>query len=408
MRVAVITILMAFLVSNVRAQADCDIATTGVAIVSTVPPNDPVSTICVGQHAYFKFSIANLGTSTGCAIPAGSVTAVFSLPISAGTPPYSYVGVITPATPYFNWVYNSMANVLIGTNTLPIPHGMGDANILVEVVGNVPGTASSGLNLTQNGVTSDNTANNTGSAQLIVAAIPVVSDQPNQSLCGTSTFTMTQSAPSPGSGLWTLTSGSATITTPTSPTTTITGVAPGASATVRWTVTNASCSAYDEVTVTNVTPPDLFADVTSPLSTTFTPSQAKDGYVTITNSASAGATTGQIVFWISKPSNFTMQLLSSTINVFPEEDNPNPVAVNNTQFTVTDMGIFYEVKSNIGVVINPGTFKRIGFKLTAINFPNFSGITTVTIINNTGGSVASCGDSNSSNNQSIILFSINP
>src|SRR5688572_9681705 len=80
---------------------------------------------------------------------------------------------------------------------------------------------------------------------------PTVSNQPNQTLCNTSTFTMTQSAPSPGTGVWTLISGSATITTPGSPTTTVTGVAAGTSATVRWTVTNGTCSAFDEVTVTN-------------------------------------------------------------------------------------------------------------------------------------------------------------
>src|SRR5687768_4890330 len=80
---------------------------------------------------------------------------------------------------------------------------------------------------------------------------PVVSDQPNQTLCNTSTFTMTQSSPSPGTGLWTVQSGTATITDNTSPTTTITGVAAGSTATVRWTVTNGTCSAFDDVVLTN-------------------------------------------------------------------------------------------------------------------------------------------------------------
>jgi hypothetical protein len=80
---------------------------------------------------------------------------------------------------------------------------------------------------------------------------PVVSDQPNQAQCNDGSFTMTQSPASVGTGVWTLVAGTATITTPGSPTTTITGVAAGASATVRWTVTNGSCSAFDEVTVTN-------------------------------------------------------------------------------------------------------------------------------------------------------------
>jgi hypothetical protein len=78
-----------------------------------------------------------------------------------------------------------------------------------------------------------------------------VSNQPNQANCNNSTFTMTQSAPSVGTGVWTLISGTATITTPSSPTTTLTGVPVSTSATVRWTVTNGTCSAFDEVTVTN-------------------------------------------------------------------------------------------------------------------------------------------------------------
>ncbi|WP_196781475.1 hypothetical protein, partial [Flavobacterium sufflavum] len=82
-------------------------------------------------------------------------------------------------------------------------------------------------------------------------AQPVVSDQPNQTLCNTSTFTMTQTAPSVGSGIWTFVgaSGAAVITTPNSPATTITGVAAGTSVTVKWTVTNGTCSAFDNVTL---------------------------------------------------------------------------------------------------------------------------------------------------------------
>ena len=48
--------------------------------------------------------------------------------------------------------------------------------------------------------------------------------------------------PSSGSGLWTLVSGTATITTPTAYNTTITGVPLGQSALVRWTVNNGACS----------------------------------------------------------------------------------------------------------------------------------------------------------------------
>jgi hypothetical protein len=82
---------------------------------------------------------------------------------------------------------------------------------------------------------------------LTVYSLPIASNQLDQVLCNTSTFIMTQS----GSGTWTLINGTATITTASSPITTITGVAAGTSATLRWTVTNGPCSAFDEVTVTN-------------------------------------------------------------------------------------------------------------------------------------------------------------
>ncbi len=89
----------------------------------------------------------------------------------------------------------------------------------------------------------------------------VVSDQPNQNLCNTSTFTMTQTTPIAGTGVWTLVSGTATITDPTSPTTTITGVSVGNTATVRWTVSNGTCTdAVDQVTITNINTPTIAVD----------------------------------------------------------------------------------------------------------------------------------------------------
>ncbi|MCW5920775.1 MAG: HYR domain-containing protein [Saprospiraceae bacterium] len=80
---------------------------------------------------------------------------------------------------------------------------------------------------------------------------PIVSDQLNQAQCANGDFTMTQSAPSVGTGVWTVESGTATITDDADPTTTVTGVPVGTSATVRWTVTNGTCSVFDEVTLTN-------------------------------------------------------------------------------------------------------------------------------------------------------------
>ncbi|WP_435261469.1 PKD-like domain-containing protein [Tenacibaculum sp. nBUS_03] len=84
-----------------------------------------------------------------------------------------------------------------------------------------------------------------------IDALPVVSDQSDQALCDTTDFTMTQTAPTVGTGVWSIVSGTATITTASSPTTTVTGLVAGTSATLRWTVTNGTCSVFDEVVITN-------------------------------------------------------------------------------------------------------------------------------------------------------------
>ena len=147
------------------------------------------------------------------------------------------------------------------------------------------------------------TATSNGLAVLTVDQQPVVSNQPNQTQCNTSTFTMTQSAPSPGTGIWTLISGSATITTPSSPTTTITAVAAGTSATVRWTVTNGTCSAFDEVTVTNYANPTATASAPSPYNgaqISCFPGQgtSNNGSATVTP---AGGTPGYTYDWNGTP-----------------------------------------------------------------------------------------------------------
>src|SRR5574338_1592104 len=174
MRLIIITVLLAFTFNQSQAQYPCDIASTGVGIVNA-NNTAPVSSICVGQHANFKFSVANLGTNPACVIPANSVQVTFDFPtLAGGIKPYVYTGPENFTSGYFSWTYNAGAEVLVGTNTTAIPNGMGDADILVDVVGNTAQSASSNLNITQGMGISDNTANNTGSAQLTVNASPTV------------------------------------------------------------------------------------------------------------------------------------------------------------------------------------------------------------------------------------------
>jgi hypothetical protein len=86
----------------------------------------------------------------------------------------------------------------------------------------------------------------------------------DQTQCGNSAFTLAANTPSVGTGAWSVISGPGSVTTPASPTSGVTGVTVGSSLTLRWTISNAPCTAsFDEVvlsnrfapTVPSITPP---------------------------------------------------------------------------------------------------------------------------------------------------------
>ena len=186
---------------------------------------------------------------------------------------------------------------------------------------------------------------------------PVVSDQPDQTLCNTSTFTMTQSAPTVGTGVWTLESGTATITDPNDPATTITDVVAGTSATLRWTVTNGTCSAFDEVTVQNDIQPVVSdqPDQTLCNTSTFTMTQSaptvgtgvwtlESGTATITDPNDPATTITDVVAGTSATLRWTVT--NGTCSAFDEvtvqndiqpvvSDQPDQTLCNTSTFTMT-------------------------------------------------------------------------
>jgi hypothetical protein len=83
-----------------------------------------------------------------------------------------------------------------------------------------------------------------------VSPPPTVADAgPDQLICATAT-TLAGNTAAVGTGTWTLSSGTGTITTPGSPTSGVTGLGVGAN-TFRWTITNAPCTAsFDDVVIT--------------------------------------------------------------------------------------------------------------------------------------------------------------
>jgi SprB repeat len=126
----------------------------------------------------------------------------------------------------------------------------------------------------------------------------------DQAKCNDGNFTLGATAPSVGTGVWTVTSGSATITTSTSATSTITGVPVGTSATLTWTVTNGPCAATSSsVVLTNYAPVTSVAGSNQALCNTSTFTMAAtapsvgtgvwsvtSGTATITTSTSAAST----------------------------------------------------------------------------------------------------------------------
>ncbi|MFB0925197.1 MAG: FISUMP domain-containing protein [Vicingaceae bacterium] len=127
------------------------------------------------------------------------------------------------------------------------------------------------------------------------AAVPIAAAGPNQNpACGVTTATLAGNAPAPGTGLWTVVSGTATITTPTSPTSGVTGLVAAGTVTLRWTISNPPCAAtFDDVVITTT------ACVTFPCAGTVIP------IVDVTN-----PTTGKI--WMDRNLGASQVATSST------------------------------------------------------------------------------------------------
>jgi len=121
----------------------------------------------------------------------------------------------------------------------------------------------------------------------------------------TTTATLGATAPSAGTGTWTLISGTATITTASSPTSGITGLVVGTSATLRWTVTNAPCtSAFDDVVVTVNSGAGCSSYCTSNATSTADEEIFNVTFGTLNNSSTCG-TTGGAGSILNEYSNYT-------------------------------------------------------------------------------------------------------
>jgi hypothetical protein len=102
-----------------------------------------------------------------------------------------------------------------------------------------------------------------GSTTVTIDALATTSVAgPTQTLCDVTTATLAGNTPAVGTGAWSTVGGSGTVTTPTSPTSGVTGLGAGNDI-FRWTITNGTCSNFSDVTITrntsNVAPTSLTA-----------------------------------------------------------------------------------------------------------------------------------------------------
>jgi len=221
-------------------------------ITTPASPSSGVTGLGVGPNV-FQWSITNAPcpasnssvTITGVAAPttanAGSNQTICGTTATlAGNNPTSGTGTWT---------------LISGTGTITTPSAFNSAltglgvgpNVFQWSITNAPCPASNS-SVTITGVASPTTAN-AGA---------------NQTICGT-TATLAGNTATTGTGIWTLISGTGTITTPSSPTSGITGLGVGPNV-FQWSITNAPCLASTStVTITGTTAADATITSVSPI-----------------------------------------------------------------------------------------------------------------------------------------------
>ncbi|MFD0778194.1 hypothetical protein ACFQZF_06660 [Flavobacterium myungsuense] len=128
--------------------------------------------------------------------------------------------------------------------------GIGTSSNTVTLKWLTSGSKTITINYTTSGCTAASATSST--ATTVSATAPTAVAGPDISQCNSGAFTMAANAASPGTGTWTVVSGTAIITSANSTTSTITGVPFDTSATLRWTITNSPCSpTQDDIVVTN-------------------------------------------------------------------------------------------------------------------------------------------------------------
>ncbi|MGQ0826823.1 MAG: PKD domain-containing protein, partial [Bacteroidota bacterium] len=230
---------------------------TGGALPYSYSWNNGFTTSTSVANSVGTYSITVTG---GCNVGTASVSVTqFNAAIVADAGPDQNVCSTSPAvtlagsvteTGTGTWTGGTDAGFVPNRNTLNAVYTPSAAEIVAgSVTLTLTPTNNRGCPITANTMT------------IFIAPPPTASNAgPDQTLCNTTTATLAGNAPAAGTGTWTLISGTATITTPSSRTSTVTGLVIGSTATLRWTITSGACApSFDEVDIIILSSPTVAA-----------------------------------------------------------------------------------------------------------------------------------------------------
>lgn len=266
------------------SQAGCTPATDTVSILRSADPSEaiagPAQTICVnttqlaGNTAQVGTGIWTVVQGTGTFENAGNPTTLVS-GINQGINRYRWTITSGNCTPKFS-------EVTVTVVEAPVANAGQNQNICAQnatLAGNTPAASTYlwnlysgsgqitnpgngtttvtglgiGVNVFTYTVTRGTCPPSTDTVVIIRKAPPVSDAGQNQTVCSANA-TLSATPPISGTGVWTVVSGTGTITTPTNPFSAVTNLGTGANV-FRWTVSDAPCTpATSEVTITRQAP----------------------------------------------------------------------------------------------------------------------------------------------------------
>ncbi|MES2679963.1 MAG: gliding motility-associated C-terminal domain-containing protein [Bacteroidota bacterium] len=183
-------------------------------------------------------------TNGGCSSTSTMSIQVDKMPDIAFAGPNQTLCISTPST------ILAANTITTGVGTWSLVSGGGTITNSLSSVSTVTALAS-GANILQWTMSNGSCASNSASVTIQVDnGAGIANAGSNQTICiSTGSTTVTGNAPSPGTGLWSLVSATATIVSPSSPTTQITGLTVGTHI-LKWTLANGTCSNSATMSIT--------------------------------------------------------------------------------------------------------------------------------------------------------------